>query len=206
MKDKILNFLIIFLLTIIVVNLFFNDKETVSTWVISFKLEKKSYTIPASPVLVVTNNTESSIKLNTCSDVIINYSWEKLAFPKEFCKDIEVKSNSKEKIEYNKYYNKFWNIWVYNFMIKFNNKEYITQTEVENKWVISKLFVGLIYSPLYNLTIFFLKLFNNSLGWSIITITLIIRAVLLYPQHKMMLSQRKLSSNSTKNQRNSRKI
>jgi YidC/Oxa1 family membrane protein insertase len=194
MKDKIMNFLIIFLLTIIVVNVFFKDKEPVSNWVLNFKVEKTSYTIPASPVLTISNNTAASIKLNTCTDISINYSWEKLAFPKEFCKDLEIKPNTKEQVAYNKYYDKFWNTGIYNFLIKLDKKEYITQTEIENKWVISKLFVGLVYAPLYNLTVFFLKLFNNSLGWSIITITLIIRWFLLYPQHKMMISQRKLQA------------
>lgn len=194
MKDRILNFLIIFLLTIIVVNVFFKDKDNASTGVLNFKVEEKSYTIPASPVLTITNNTANVVKLNTCSDISINYSWEKLAFPKEFCKDLEILPNSKEKILYNKYYDKFWSVWIYNFLIKLNDKEYITQTEVETKWVISKLFVWLVYAPLYNLTVFFLKIFNNSLGWSIITITIIIRLFLLYPQHKMMLSQRKLQA------------
>lgn len=194
MKDKILNFLIIFLLTIIVVNVFFKDKDTASTWVLNFKVEEKSYTIPASPVLTISNNTANTVKINTCNDVAINYAWEKLAFPKEFCKDLDILPNSKEKILYNKYYDKFWNVWIYNFLIKLNDKEYITQTEVETKWVISKLFVWLVYAPLYNLTVFFLKVFNNSLGWSIITITIIIRLFLLYPQHKMMLSQRKLQA------------
>lgn len=194
MKDKILNFLIIFLLTIIVVNVFFDDKKDVWNWLLVFKVEKNSYTIPASPVLTITNNTSNAVKINTCKDISINYSWEKLVFPKEFCSDIEIKANSKENVAYNKYYEKFWNIGTYNFLIKLNKKEYITQTEIENKGLFSRLFVGLLYAPLYNLTVFFLKLFDNSLGWSIITITIIIRMFLLYPQHKMMLSQRKLQA------------
>lgn len=194
MKDKILNFLIIFLLTIIVVNVFFDDKKDVWNWLLVFKVEKNSYTIPASPVLTITNNTSNAVKINTCKDISINYSWEKLVFPKEFCSDIEIKANSKENVAYNKYYEKFWNIGTYNFLIKLNKKEYITQTEIENKGLFSRLFVGLLYAPLYNLTVFFLKLFDNSLWWSIITITIIIRMFLLYPQHKMMLSQRKLQA------------
>jgi len=194
MKDKILNFLIIFFLTILLVNVFFKDNSQNSNWTLTFNLEKKSYTIPASPVIVVSNNTQTDVKINTCKDININFSWEKLSFPNDFCKDIEIKANTKEKINYNKYYDKFWNTWVYNFIIKYDNKEYITQTEIKNKWIISKIFVWLIYAPLYNLTIFFVEFFNNSLWWSIITITLIIRLFLLYPQHKMMVSQRKLNA------------
>jgi len=37
-------------------------------------------------------------------------------------------------------------------------------------------------------------LFHHSLGWAIIAITIILRAILLYPQHRMMVSQRKLQA------------
>jgi YidC/Oxa1 family membrane protein insertase len=65
---------------------------------------------------------------------------------------------------------------------------------VENKGSISKLFVTLFYAPLYNLTVYFINIFGNSLGWAIVAITIFIRVLLLYPQHKMMISQRKLQA------------
>jgi len=39
---------------------------------------------------------------------------------------------------------------------------------------------------------FLLEITNYSLGWAIIIITIIIRIILLYPQHKMMVSQAKM--------------
>jgi YidC/Oxa1 family membrane protein insertase len=39
---------------------------------------------------------------------------------------------------------------------------------------------------------FLLEITNYSLGWAIIIITIIIRCILLVPQHKMMLSQAKM--------------
>lgn len=194
MKDKILNFLIIFFLSFFIVNIFFTKKEDTNTWTISFKTVKKSYTIPAAPVLLATNNTQNTVNFNTCKDIIINYSWEKLNFDPSFCRDVELKPNSTEKIEYSKYYTNFLKTWDYNFLIKLDGKEYISQMKIENKWIISKLFVWLFYAPLYNLTIFFIEIFNNSLGWAIITITILIRLVLLYPQHKMMVSQKKMNA------------
>ena len=38
------------------------------------------------------------------------------------------------------------------------------------------------------------QLFSNSLGWSIVVLTIIIRIVLLFPQHKMMVGQRKMQA------------
>ncbi len=195
MKDKILNFLIVFLLSFFVVNLFFWQKQNkIGEWTLVFKMEKKSYSIPASPILVITNNTQNTVKINSCEDININFSWEKLILDKKFCQDISINPKEIKKIQYNKYYTNFLKTWTYNFIIKFDEKEYVTQTEIKNKWIISKLFVWIFYAPLYNLTIFFIEIYNNSLWWAIISITILIRLLLLYPQHKMMLSQKKMSS------------
>lgn len=195
MKDKILNFLIVFLLSFFVVNLFFWQKQNkIGEWTLVFKMEKKSYSIPASPILVITNNTQNTVKINSCEDININFSWEKLILDKKFCQDISINPKEIKKIQYNKYYTNFLKTWTYNFIIKFDEKEYVTQTEIKNKWIISKLFVWIFYAPLYNLTIFFIEIYNNSLWLAIISITILIRLLLLYPQHKMMLSQKKMSS------------
>ena len=38
------------------------------------------------------------------------------------------------------------------------------------------------------------QLFSNSLGWAIVVLTIIIRIILLFPQHKMMVGQRKMQA------------
>jgi YidC/Oxa1 family membrane protein insertase len=75
-----------------------------------------------------------------------------------------------------------------------DNKEYIQQFEINNPWTIRKIFVYIFYAPIYNLLIFLINLFWWYLGWAIIAITVFIRLLLLYPQHKMMLSQKKLQA------------
>jgi YidC/Oxa1 family membrane protein insertase len=42
--------------------------------------------------------------------------------------------------------------------------------------------------------IFLVKTFSGSLGWAIISITIFLRMLLVWPQHKMMVSQRKLQA------------
>ena len=39
-----------------------------------------------------------------------------------------------------------------------------------------------------------IEILGYSLGWAIVAITILIRIVLLWPQHKMMVSQRKLQA------------
>ena len=57
-----------------------------------------------------------------------------------------------------------------------------------------KIFVSVFYAPLYNLVIWLIDLFKWSFWLAIISVTIIIRIVLLWPQHKMMVSQRKLQA------------
>ncbi len=50
-----------------------------------------------------------------------------------------------------------------------------------------------VYRPIYNTFVgLIMYLPGHSLGWAIIIITLIIRLILLVPQHQMLTSQKKL--------------
>ncbi len=193
MKTRFLDILIIFLLTFLVMNLFFwEDKKQTNTGV-NFISQSKSYTIPASVKLDIENNSANNIKLNSCNDIKLKYSWEFLSIPKEFCKDLVIKSNEKITVDYSKYYSLFEQTWTYNFEIKY--KDWVISTfEIENKWTISKIFTYFLYAPILNLMDFLIKITGNSLGWAIIIITIIVRIVLLWPQHKMMISQKKLQN------------
>lgn len=191
MKDKILNFLIIFLLTFLLLNIFTNDKnksEQVNT--LNISTDEKSYTIPASIGLKIENFTSSGITLNPCNDMHITSNGEVLTL--SWCTDIVVQKWERKTVSLGQYYDSFMNPWVYTFETKIDDKKYISQFEVEHKWTISKIFVYFIYAPIYNLMVFLIEMFSYSLGWAILLITIIVRLLLVYPQHKMMVSQRKL--------------
>jgi hypothetical protein len=58
MKDKIINFLLVFLLVLLAINLFNGNSKNNTTVTNSITLKTaNSYTIPASVKLIVTNNT-----------------------------------------------------------------------------------------------------------------------------------------------------
>ena len=193
---KILDILIIVLLTLLVANLFNgndNKANNIDNKVI-VELSDSSYSIPSSLILNITNNTVNNLKINTCDNIKINFSWDDLAFENIFCKDLLIESGKLESINYSSEYDKFTEIWNYVMKLNILEKEYIQTFEIENKWTFSKLFTALFYAPIYNLMIFLISIFNNSLGFAIIWITIIIRIVLLRPQHKMMLSQKKLQA------------
>ncbi len=194
MKDKLLNFLIVFLLTILIVNTFFNDKKTSDVSGITINFESNSYTIPTSPVLNIINNTTNIVRINSCKDIVVNYAWDNLTLNNDFCRDIDIWPTKTEKISYDSVYKTFLNPGQYTFKTKIDNKEYLNQVNIENKWFFWKLFTGLFYAPLYNLTALFIQIFDYSFWWAIVVITILLRLVLVYPQHKMMVSQRKLQA------------
>ena len=191
---KALDFLIIFLLTFLIVNLFIKDEEKKLDWNITFASESSSYSIPASVWLEIINNSESSININTCEDIKVNNSGDYINFEQEFCKDIEVKSGEEISINYSEQFAKFSSIGNYVFEVELSEKRYLSQFEIENPWTIKKLFTTLFYAPIYNLMVFLIWIFWGNLWWAILSITVIIRILLLWPQHKMMLSQKKLQA------------
>jgi hypothetical protein len=85
---KFLDILLIVLLTVLVINLFNPSQEKKLNNTILFEFDDNNYTVPATILVNVKNNTTGSISFNTCSDIKINNSGKGLEFSKEFCKDI----------------------------------------------------------------------------------------------------------------------
>ncbi len=191
---KILDILLIAILTILLFNLLTweDNQELNNTLNISFV--ENSYTIPASVWVQVNNQTSTWVTINTCNDIDISYSWEKLSFWEWFCKDITVDSWENHIIKYDNYYTKFDKAWNYTLTSNVSDKEYFDQFELENSWTFKKIFTTLLYAPVYNLVIYFINLFQGSFGLAIVCVTVILRILLLWPQHKMMVSQRKLQA------------
>lgn len=193
MKDKIINFLLIFMTVYIVLSFFNNDKWTKNTEKnIIISPVNDSYTIPASIKINIKNNTTQAIKLNTCDLKIKSSAWAIDLWDKNFCKDLNIDSNKNEIINLSPYFSKFEIAWDYFIETKIAEKDYMSKFSVENKWFFNKFFTFFFYAPFYNLVAFLLSITWYSLFWTIILITIIIRSLLVYPQHKMMVSQAKM--------------
>lgn len=191
---KILDFIIIFLLVFLIINLFSNDTDVEQKQEILISATKNSYTIPASVKLNIENNRTQELSFNTCNDFKIKVSWTDIIPSEEFCKDVVLQASEEYQIDYSPEYDKFLSTWNYLISSTLWDNEYINTFEIENKGAFTKLFTTLIYAPVYNLLIFLIKTFSSSLGWAIVSITIIIRIILLWPQHKMMISQRRLQA------------
>jgi len=191
---KYLDIILISLLIFMGINFLTADKQQASTNEITFSATKSSYAIPASVNFEVKNTTENTLNINTCDSISILHNGNTLELPKESCEDIAILSGEKTLIDFAPYYQSFNQPWNYDFELSVEDKKYRAQTKVKNRGTLWKLFVGVFYAPIYNLLIFLVDIFSNSLGWAIIAITVLVRLVLIYPQHGMMVSQRKLQA------------
>ncbi len=193
---KILDVLIIFLLAFLIINLFQDDKkEEVLTWWVAIISQKNAYTFPPSVQLTVKNQTTEPITFNTCNDISIKHSsWKiDMAWSKA-CADVELASGQNHLVDFSSEFARFKQAWDYNVEGSIAWKEPFSRFELEHRGAISKLFIGLVYQPILNLMDWLIYVMNYSLWWAIIIITIIVRIVLLWPQHKMMLSQKKLQA------------
>lgn len=190
MKDKLLNFLLIFLLIYLTINLFSNkETENKLSNTISLKTDD-SYTVPAWVKIEVKNETLTWFTFNTCNDFSIKK--DSNIIKNENCKDISIPSWSWYIIDFSNNFSKFSETWKYFVNLKKDNIDIISQFEIEHRWFFGKFFIFFFYAPIYNLMAFLLEVTWYSLGWAIIIITIIIRIILLIPQHKMMVSQAKM--------------
>lgn len=189
MKDKIINLLLIFILVFLTLNLFTQEKKPTITNSISLETAK-SYSVPAWVKINIKNDTLKDFSFNTCKDFSIKK--DSLIITPLKCEDINIKPQKSYLVDFSDEFKKFENTWVYYANLKKDSLDIISQFEIEHKWVISKIFTFFFYAPIYNLMAFLLEITNYSLWLAIIIVTIIIRLILLIPQHKMMLSQARM--------------
>ncbi len=69
------------------------------------------------------------------------------------------------------------------------------QFQITSPSFLSWFYTTFIHQPIYNALTFFIQISpGNSLGWGIILLTILIRTILLIPNHKVLKSQKKLQS------------
>jgi len=196
---KILEIMIIFWISFWLLSFINNDDKTKVNTVdqnIIFKSLEKGYTVPAWIKILVENKTSKNIEIDICNDISIRYMQTDsiLKLNDDFCDKniLVVEPMKKWEIDYSSVYLSFKDKWNYVFKTNVDWKELIANFEIESRWSIAKIFIYLFYAPAYNLIIFLVNLFSWSFWWAIITITVLLRTILLWPQHKMLVSQKAL--------------
>lgn len=195
MKDKIFDFLLIFSLSFLIASFFFGpekEDQSIVNWWIEIKSLDDSYTNPNAPIIEIKNNTSDDFVFNTCEDLEIRKAGKELDVFEWECNNVSISSSETYSLDFASKYEIFQEEASYSVLLKNGEEEYSAGFVIEHKWTINKLFTAAIYQPIFNLVAWLIEITGHSLGWGIVLITLIIRLILLVPQHKMMVSQRKM--------------
>jgi len=193
---KYLDILIFSLLFFLIFSYFSAPVEQKIAEGVVFETSDNSYKVPASIALKVTNNTNEAITLDTCEDIVIrsSVSGELIELPESLCLSRDIAIRETYTLDLASVYDLFTTPWEYIFQYNLWEKQYLQTVDVNYRGTIGKVFVWLFYAPLYNLLAYLIGFFGNSLWAGILAITVVIRVILLFPQHKMMVSQRKMQA------------
>jgi membrane protein insertase Oxa1/YidC/SpoIIIJ len=196
MKQRLVNFLLIFGITLLVMQLFLPKPNQTPVTGVVLAITKTEYVIPNLPEITVQNHTASGITVDTCKNFEVFKDSQKLVgLPKEFCKTITVAPAGQEKIDFHPLYMTYRNVGQYNYKLTLDGKEYITQHIQSEQGAFRSFFANVLYAPIYNLFVFILsRLPGHNLGVAIILLTVFLRLILLVPQHHMLVSQKKLQA------------
>ncbi|MDD2487427.1 MAG: YidC/Oxa1 family membrane protein insertase [Candidatus Gracilibacteria bacterium] len=198
-NDKILNYMIAFLLALIAFNWLFptqkDTKQQTQTGII-FKVSSTDYTIPNSPILEIDNNAPDKLTFNTCKNITIYKDSLKVEnLPKTFCKDVDIAKNSKATLDVSSISKLFSGTGQFSFKLNVGNKEYSTLFNISEKGFFNNFFSTIFYAPVYNLFVFLISFLpGHNLGLAIILVTLIIRLLILVPQHHILMNSKKMQS------------
>lgn len=199
-KAKLFNlFILAFLMSLSVQYLFFpqaNKQTEVSPVLLGVKDD--SITIPNIPTIELTNNSTGAFTLNPCDDISVSVDSLPLTGLREaaplFCTPLEVTSGSKVILPFKELYQVFAKKeGKYIATVKTPLGERMVTFSVDSPGAFRSLLSTVVYQPIYNLFVALITyLPGHSLGWAIIIVTLIIRLILLVPQHHMLQSQQKI--------------
>lgn len=195
----------IFLIVNFVYNYFFNQPSTPKTG-IQFFVDKQQYGQNELISAHLENYTDHPIILkNLCPqpdlqvETLQNGQWKPLESTLKLdctgLTDTTIQPNEKHVYSF-KHWNHlfFGELGTYRVKANIDNQSLESaQFQVVNISFLSWIYTILIYQPIYNALVFFTSIVpGHSLGWAIILLTILIRTILLIPNHKILKSQKKM--------------
>lgn len=189
---KIIDFLLIFSLAFLIASIFFNSDTDVLDGNFIVESTQKKYNIPNIPKLKFTNKTWESISFLPCTDIIIKSNGDKISTNFKNCTELALGSGESKDYLLESDSKIFEQLGQFNVDINIGEKEYTTQFEMKHRGTLGQLFIYIFYAPIYNLMAYILTHTAYSLWFAIILLTIIVRIFLIYPQHKMLLNQKKM--------------
>jgi len=215
--NKIAKNVLLFLVIFLVINYIFNsctkkDEENAgeAQGTIVFETTDNEYTRTGMVTLKIKNNTAEKIILkNECPNEPFtvskyeNNDWIiKTASPELDCTntaDQTLEPGKEIKVAYSSWKHALFfeegrykietNLTIGTEEKKFTTNEFL----IVKEGIFTQVWNALLYKPIYNCLIFLTTILPyHSLGWAIIILTILIRTILLIPNHKAMMAQKKL--------------
>ncbi len=196
-NTRLLNFLLILFITLLGVNYFLpKPAENIAPTNEVLLHVGTSYVSPDIPLIEVQNTTATAIIIDTCRDFSIKKDHNLLTNPPtDFCKTLTIQSGAKEKLDMSGLYKLFQTPGKYEFALTVNGKTSYADTMGEVPGFFRSLFRNVFYAPIYNLFAFLISTIPGySFGLAIILVTVIIRLILLVPQHHILANSKKMQA------------
>ena len=205
MKDRLLNILIASFVFLLLLNFFLPKPEKAAVQTEPhFVLSKTAVVVPNFPKVSFNNTTGAEIRFDTCRDLTILSDLRTLKYDEStqgFCREIVSAPKSSVAIDIvplAPLFTKPGNLGLKLVLPAINgapSKEITSSIVVEERGFFRSLLASIFYAPILNSFIALIEyLPGHSLGLAIIVITIIVRIILLVPQHQMLVSARKMQA------------
>lgn len=201
MNSKFLIIAIYALTLTLVFQYFFPQDKTQTTTTgsdITLNIKDDTITIPNLPHIEIMNHTATGFSLLPCDMVRLSVDSRPISdiasVVPTFCTPIEIPAGKSTLIPFGPLA-KILASTPGKYLISVNTPvgERMTTLTLSSPGTVRSLLTSAVYNPIYNLFVALLTFLpGHSLGWAIVIITLIIRLILLVPQHHMLQSQKKL--------------
>lgn len=198
---KLLNlFVFAFAVSLMVQLVFFPAKDTTITQTgVLIQIKDDTLTVPNIPIIDILNQGTGSITIKPCNDVSISLDsigdiTDIATVAPEFCIPIEVASGWSATLPMSTLYMvfaKYSGKYIVSVITPYGERKIFFESTEPG--IFRTLLSNIVYQPIYNLFVALLTwLPGHPLGWAIIIVTIIIRIILLVPQHHMLEWQKKL--------------
>jgi YidC/Oxa1 family membrane protein insertase len=205
MKDRLLNILIASFVFLLLLNIFLPKPEQAAVQTEpNFTLSQSSVVVPNFPKVSFNNTTDTEIRFDTCRDLTILSDLRTLKYDEStrgFCREIIAAPKSAVAIDIAPLaplFTKPGNLGLKLVLPSSGgspSREITSSILVEERGFWRSLMATLFYAPVLNAFIALIEyLPGHSLGLAIIAITIIVRIILLVPQHQMLVSARKMQA------------
>ncbi len=198
MKDRLLNILLATFVFLLLLNVFLpKPPQQQTSGDVSFAFSHATTVVPNYPVVTVKNPTANGVSFDTCKELTVFRDLKTVVLEgtsaSQFCKTIEIAAGGSQTIDMAPLAPLFVQPGNIGLKLALQGKEITGNIMVEERSTFRTFLSALFYAPILNLFVGILSyLPNHSLGLAIIIITIIVRLILLVPQHQMLVSARKM--------------